>query len=203
MAVDLPDDLPPWISPSGFRALVSAVEDDITALGEALRDLDAELGDRALEDDVRRRYLQALDAYETAKERGRIHTVRDARPVVEMVAEGRSTIAWLRAWAGGEEPPEQRAPCFFDPQHGPSTEEVSWAPFGGEPRPVPACAADADRVRSGRGPLVREVDIDGRRRPYWEAGAALAQWVIGYYGRYGLTRTAYHGTPMASLVSGT
>src|SRR3712207_7562347 len=42
--------------------------------------------------------------------------------------------------------------CFFDPRHGPSARDVEWAPPGGAPRLVPACAADAVRIEDGEDP---------------------------------------------------
>ena len=42
--------------------------------------------------------------------------------------------------------PAKRPPCFFNPAHGPSSQNVEWAPPGGVARDVPACPADAERV---------------------------------------------------------
>jgi hypothetical protein len=35
--------------------------------------------------------------------------------------------------------------CFFDASHGPATQEISWSPQWGVPRPVRACMACAQR----------------------------------------------------------
>jgi tellurium resistance protein TerD len=35
--------------------------------------------------------------------------------------------------------------CFFDASHGPATQEVTWTPQWGAPRPVRCCAACAQR----------------------------------------------------------
>ncbi|HEX6447731.1 MAG TPA: hypothetical protein VF053_21720 [Streptosporangiales bacterium] len=35
--------------------------------------------------------------------------------------------------------------CFFDASHGPGTQEISWTPQWGVPRPVRACGACAQR----------------------------------------------------------
>ena len=87
-----------------------------------------------------------------------------------------------RARLEGREPPERRAPCFFDPRHGPSTRDVEWAPIGGEPRMVPACEADAQRVERGDDPEAREVTVGGQRMPYWAAGPMYAPFMGGFYG---------------------
>jgi hypothetical protein len=91
-------------------------------------------------------------------------------------------MASAKARLAGEEPPERRPPCFFDPRHGPSVRDVEWAPPGGELRPVPACAADALRVEEGEEPESREVLAGGRRTPYWNAGPAYGPWAGGFYG---------------------
>ena len=99
--------------------------------------------------------------------------------------------------------PERRAPCFFNPQHGPSVRDVRWAPPGGAPRDVPACAADAQRVEQGFDPHVREVMIDGQRRPYYDAGPAYAPYAYGYYGGFGDVMTGMLvGTMLGSMIGG-
>jgi hypothetical protein len=45
---------------------------------------------------------------------------------------------------------------------------------------VPACAQDAARHAAGGEPEVRYLKIDGRRIPYWEAGALLQPYTRGY-----------------------
>ena len=87
-----------------------------------------------------------------------------------------------RARLENREPPERRSPCFFDPRHGPSDREVEWAPDGGEPRMVPACEADAQRVERGDDPEAREVTVGGQRVPYWAAGPMYAPFMGGFFG---------------------
>jgi tellurium resistance protein TerD len=45
--------------------------------------------------------------------------------------------------------------CFFDASHGPGTQEISWTPQWGVPRPVRTCAVCAqrwtDHLRGGQG----------------------------------------------------
>ncbi|HEY8790585.1 MAG TPA: hypothetical protein VIM10_15845, partial [Actinopolymorphaceae bacterium] len=80
--------------------------------------------------------------------------------------------------------PTRRPPCFFNPNHGPSTTNVSWAPVGGTPRDVPACAADAERVAAGAEPDSRQVMVGSRRVPYWQAGPAYQPMMAGYFGGF-------------------
>jgi hypothetical protein len=85
----------------------------------------------------------------------------------------------------GQPAPERRPPCFFDPRHGPSVADVEWAPPGGAPRPVPACAACRQRVESGIEPDVRQVMVSGQRMPYWSAPAYYGPWAGGFFGGFG------------------
>ena len=94
-------------------------------------------------------------------------------------------MASAKARFAGEQPPERRPPCFFDPRHGPSSRDVEWSPPYGEPRAVPACEADAQRVERGEDPQTREVECAGRRVPYWQAGPAYAPFAGGYFGGFG------------------
>jgi hypothetical protein len=72
-------------------------------------------------------------------------------------------------------------PCFFNPQHGPSTTDIVWTQPKVGTRTVPACAQDAARIRAGDEPEVRYTQYHGRRVPYWEAGAAVAPYGQGYF----------------------
>jgi hypothetical protein len=60
--------------------------------------------------------------------------------------------------------------------------DVEWAPPGGQPREVPACAADAVRVQDGVDPDMRQVAVNGQMVPYWQAGPAFAPWAGGFFG---------------------
>ena len=108
-----------------------------------------------------------------------------SRRSAEALEEGRWAMASAKARMAGEEPPERRPPCFFDPRHGPSTRDVLWSPPYGQPREVPACEADALRVEQGEEPAPREIEWGGRRVPYWQAGAAYAPYAGGYFGGFG------------------
>ena len=160
--------------------------EDITALGEQLQDLDLDLAGRRLEPGEQADYQRALDAYEAAKSAGDAMTrPDDVRHVTEILDDGRYAIACVRARVAGEPLPTRRPPCFFDPRHGLSVTEVSWAPPGGAPRDVPACALDAERVRAGADPDSRMVMVGAQRVPYYQGGRAYAPYATGYFGGFG------------------
>jgi hypothetical protein len=105
--------------------------------------------------------------------------------VSESLEEGRFAMSAAKAHMEGKPPPEHRPPCFFDPRHGPSTTDVEWAPPGGQPRPVPACAADALRISEGFDPHGRQVTVNGRPTDYWNAPAHYGPYTGGFFGGFG------------------
>lgn len=160
-------------------------EEDVTRLGEEVAALDIEVAGHAMDEGLRQDYQRALDAYEQAKEA--LAAVREPAAisgVTEAVEDGRYAAACVRARVNGAPLPTRRPPCFFNPAHGPSTQDVDWAPPGGQPRPVPVCAADAERVSAGAEPDARKVLVGAQRRPYWDAGDAYAPYARGYFGGY-------------------
>ena len=161
--------------------------EDVTALGEQLQALDLELAGRPLVDDGERAdYQRALDAYESAKTAAAALTrPDDVRHVTEILEDGRYAMACVRARVAGQPLPQRRPPCFFDPRHGLSTDDVSYAPPGGTARDVPACALDAERVKAGADPDIRKVMVGSRRVPYWEGGPAYRPYAMGYFGGFG------------------
>lgn len=179
------------------------VDEDITAFGEELDRLDFHPGEAGADDAMRTDYKRALDAYEQAKSyMAAARRPEDVRAVTQAVEDGRFALARLDARRNGGPLPERRTPCFFDPRHGPSVTDVSWAPPGGAEREVPVCEADRDRLDRGAEPAVREVDTDdGRRRPYWEAGPAYGPWAGGYFGG-GLLPGLLIGTMLGGMMAG-
>lgn len=160
--------------------------EDVTALGVELQQLDLDLAGRDLDAGMHADYQRALDAYEAAKEAGDRLTAPDQiRHVTEILEDGRYAIACVRARVAGEPLPARRPPCFFDPRHGPSVVDVPWTPPGGTRRDVPACALDAERVRAGAEPDVRQVMVGTRRVPYWQGGRAYQPYAMGYFGAFG------------------
>jgi hypothetical protein len=160
--------------------------DDLVALGDDIRALDVDIQMPNVADDAKQRYEQALAAYQRASE---IFDVakrpEDLAPVTKTLEEGRYAMTATKALLEGKPVPERRPPCFFDPRHGPSTEDVNWAPEGGAPRSVPACAADALRVKEGFEPHGRQVIADGRPVDYWNAPRHYGPWMGGYYSGFG------------------
>ncbi|WP_329283411.1 hypothetical protein [Streptomyces sp. NBC_00691] len=177
------------------------VDEDITAFGEELERLDFHPAEAGADDAMRGDYERSLDSYDKAKSlmasAGRPH---DVRAVTEALEEGRYALAVLAARRESRPLPERRAPCFFDPRHGPSTEDRTWTPAGGTAREVPVCAADASRLDDGLDPMARTVDADGVRRPYWEAGPAYGPWAGGYFGG-GILPGLLLGTVLGSMLS--
>ncbi|MFE9559332.1 hypothetical protein ACFYOD_38630 [Streptomyces sp. NPDC006703] len=183
-------------------ALRTVVDEDITAYGEELDRLAFTPSEPGATDEMRQNYENALDAYDKAKEQMAAARVpQDVQPVTETLADGRFALATLAARRKGGPLPERRVPCFFDPRHGPSTIDIEWAPAGGAPRPVPACAADVARINAGQDPEARLVHTDQGPQPYWNAGPAYAPWAGGYFGGAGgLLGGLLVGTMLGSLI---
>jgi hypothetical protein len=166
--------------------LKEGVQEDVTLLGEDIARLDLDVMDKGLDPATRADYERAINSYDEAKQA----TERAARPqdmqsVTTALEDGRYFMTATRARLAGEPVPERRAPCFFNPQHGPSVKDVVWAPPGGSARSVPACAADAEAVARGTDPDIRMVPYRGARQPYWNAGPGYAPYAGGYYYGYG------------------
>lgn len=159
--------------------------EDVTALGEELQQLDLDVAGRPLDAGERSDYQRALDAYEAAKTASdAITEAEDIRHVTQILDDGRYAMACVRARVDGQPLPKRRPPCFFDPRHGTAVTEVQWTPPGGTPREVPACALDAERVRAGADPDVRQVMVGARRVPYWQGGPMYQPYARGYFGGF-------------------
>ncbi|GAA2268230.1 hypothetical protein GCM10010430_61910 [Kitasatospora cystarginea] len=182
--------------------LRTVVDEDITAFGEELDRLDFNPGAPDADDAQRADYSHALDAYERAKQTmDAAKRPADVSQVTEALADGRFALATLAARREKRPLPERRSPCFFDPRHGVSVQDVYWAPTGGAPRTVPACAADAARVTSGQEPDIRTVQTEYGQQPYWNAGPAYSPWAGGYYGS-GVLPGLLVGTALGSIIAG-
>jgi hypothetical protein len=169
-----------------FEEAKRNARDDLVSLGDDIRALDVDVQMPNADPQARADYEQAVNAYTRADETWeRARRPEELEPVGAALEEGRWAMASAKARFEGRQPPERRPPCFFDPRHGPSSREVEWAPPYGEPRLVPACEADAQRVERGDDPATREVEWAGRRVPYWQAGPAYAPFAGGYFGGFG------------------
>jgi hypothetical protein len=162
-----------------------AADEDVTKFGEELQRLDVDVAGHPLDEAMNQDYQRALDAYDNAKMSLDAVTKPDEiKHVTEILEDGRYAVACVKARVAGDPLPAKRPPCFFNPAHGPSSQDVDWAPPGGVPRSVPACPADAERVLAGADPYIRTVQVGAQRVPYWEGGQAYAPWAQGYYSRW-------------------
>ena len=160
-------------------------EEDVTALGVELQDLDIELAGHPLDAGANADYQRALDSYESAKVAAAALTKpAEVKHVTEILEDGRYAMACVRARVAGEPLPQRRPPCFFDPRHGMSVADVPWTPPGGAQREVPACALNVERVRAGAEPDIRKVMVGSRRVPYWQGGRAYQPYAQGYFGAF-------------------
>ena len=160
-----------------------AAEEDVTRFGEELTELHFETLTTELDEDMRRDYQQALDAYERAKERVKKVTLpEDVRSVTSALEDGRFAQACLLARRDDEALPDRRPPCFFNPNHGPARTDVTWAPPGGVEREIPVCLMDAHRLENGEAPEARLVRLGNRRVPWFMSGPAYEHYALGYYG---------------------
>ncbi|MEX2551400.1 MAG: hypothetical protein WD627_00135, partial [Actinomycetota bacterium] len=176
------------LSEQRLKEVKGVALEDLVALGEDLRELDLQVEMPTADPRAKEEYVRALGEYEEAtRDLDKANRLQDIQKVSQDLAEGRYAIQCAKARLEGKEPPPKREPCFFDPRHGPSVTEVEWSPDGsGATRRVPACAADAAMVAGGTSPKGREITVEGRRVPYWEAPAYYGPWAGGYWGGGGL-----------------
>src|ERR671911_252246 len=157
--------------------------DDLVALGDDIRALDLDVQMPDADPEAKQHYGQAVECYTEAEQAlDRVQRPEDIERVTSALEEGRWAMTAAKEELAGRQAPERRPPCFFDPRHGPSVGEVEWAPPGGQPRPVPVCAADLQHVRDGIDPEARQVPVGGQMVPYWQAGPAYGPWAGGFFG---------------------
>jgi hypothetical protein len=162
-----------------FGAVRETAREDLVALADDVQVLEHQVEGN---DAAKRDYLAALDKYSEASSAfDRASSPAQLAPVANALEDGRYLMASAEARLDGKEPPDRRAACFFDPRHGPSVRDVDWAPPGGQPRPVPACAACATRVESGDEPDARTVAVGGQAMPYWAAGPLYGGYFGGFF----------------------
>ena len=131
-------------------------------------------------------YQRALDEYEAAKKAADTITEPEhVKIVTETLEDARYAMACVRARVDGQPLPTRRPPCFFDPRHGLSVEDVPYTPPGGATRDVPACILDAERIHAGAEPDIRKVMVGNRRVPYFQGGRAYQPYAAGYFGGFG------------------
>jgi hypothetical protein len=118
--------------------------------------------------------------------------------VSRAIAEGQYRLACAEAVAHGQPKPGRRPMCFFDPRHGMSVADVSWAPpDGGPSRTVPVCIDDQRIIERGDQPVMRTVqDGSGNRIQYVNAGFAP------YWGGFGLGGGMFTGFLLGQALGG-
>ncbi|MFW6774204.1 hypothetical protein ACOACO_07965 [Nocardioides sp. CPCC 205120] len=168
---------------AALEAVTRVADEDVTRFGEELQDLHLETLATDLDVAMRQDYQRALDSYEAAKDLLRdVRRPDDVKAVTRSLEDGRYAMACVLARQAGDPLPQRLAPCFFNAAHGPSTEEVEWAPPGGVARDVPVCRADAERLAAGAEPDTRMVRDGAKMVPWYDGGAAYRPYADGYYG---------------------
>ena len=154
-----------------WRTARKLMDEDVTVLGEQVAELHLDtLGDN-LDPAAHDHYRRALENYDQAKQLlDASETAEDVVVVEQVVADARYHRAAVLAVIAGDPLPERREPCFFNPQHGPSMQDVDWTPPGGVARSIAVCAADARALAAGDEPLVRLVRVGDRWVPWHEGG---------------------------------
>jgi hypothetical protein len=182
----------------------NVAQEDLVALGEDIRALDIDTSMPGADPEAGRHHADAVDAYQrAARILDRAARPEDLAGMSAALEAGRFSMASARAILEGRPPPERRPPCFFDPRHGPSTEDVEWTPPGGIPRTVPACAADAQRLRDGVEPDSRQILTGaGGRVPYYNAPGQYAPFMGGYFGGFGGMGGLFTGFLLGSALGG-
>lgn len=185
-------------------AVRDVIDEDITEYGERLANFD--MRDPRLDEDARGDLESALNSYEKAKsELARMSSTSDAAKVTTHLEDGRYALACVAARLDGEPLPERRPPCFIDPRHGPSTQNVMYTPAGATgARETPVCSLCAQKIKAGLDPAPREVvAADGREVPYWQGGPQYGSYASGYYQSFGgVLNGVLIGTMMGQMMSG-
>jgi len=163
----------------------AAAQDDLLALSNRITDHQNDVSVQS-NPEAAAEQVAALAAYERGT--AALDAARrpdDMQAVSRNIAEGQYRLACAEAIANGQPKPGRRPMCFFDPRHGMSVADVSWAPpDGGPSRMVPVCIDDERRIDQGIQPEMRTVDNgSGSRVQYVNAGFAPAYWGgFGYGG---------------------
>ena len=164
---------------AGVRTLLS---EDLAYVAEQLGRLDREIVGVMLDEVTRGDVEQAHASYASAQ-RGsaRLHSSADAGVVATALGEAGYRAACGRARVAGEEPPQRGVPCFFDPRHGVSVDDVMWTEPVHGTRTVPVCARDAALVGAGGSPHTRTVQVGARTLVYWDAGEPAGAYYRGWF----------------------
>jgi hypothetical protein len=191
------------ITASRVNELRAIVDEDITQFGGRLARFD--VNDPRLDDDGRAQLQRALDDYTIARSAAeRMRTESDTGRVTSALEDGRYALACLEARLDSRPEPQRRPPCFLDPGHGPSTEELPWSVDGRPAEPTPMCVGCASTVRRGGVPEPRRLPVGpgGERVPWYSAGREYATpYAAGYYSPFAAVMPAlFMGTMMGALM---
>lgn len=153
-----------------FRVNRKIADEDVTVFGEQVAELHVDTLATELDEAGREDYQAALDSYERAKQKlAAATTTADVAEVTTVLVDGRFARACVLARRDGENLPQRRDPCFFNPQHGPAVADKTWAPPSGVAREIAVCGADARRLEAGHDPDVRLVRVGDRYVKWYEA----------------------------------
>jgi hypothetical protein len=156
--------------------------EDVALLGEDLRRLDDMTTGQPLGEAARDDYQAARDAHLAAhRSTATAKTAGEVSRATEALARGRHALACVHARLEDRPVPDFRVPCFFNPQHGPSLLDVYFTYPGRGTHKVPACARDVAHLKAREQPEMREVEVAGRRVPYFAGGDAFAPYGEGYF----------------------
>src|SRR6185437_9956422 len=123
-----------------------AAQDDLIALNAKITDHDNDVSIQG-NSEAAAEQAAALDAYERGtRALDAAHRPADMGAVSRAIAEGQYRLACAEALARGEQKPGRRPMCFFDPRHGMSVADVSWAPPDGGPSRTVAACIDCARI---------------------------------------------------------
>ena len=99
-----------------FRVNRKIADDDVTVFGEQVAELHVDTLATNLDADMRDDYQAALDSYEKAKQRlEAATTAEDVAEVTKVLVDGRFARARVLARRDGQDLPQRRDPCFFNP----------------------------------------------------------------------------------------
>jgi hypothetical protein len=108
-------------------------------------------------------FTEASESFEAAADLAALERLSDRLDEARWQLDAAEAIA-----SGDEVPPkpkkEERHACFFDPTHAGPFEDAEIRTAAGQ-RTVKVCAADAERLRRGRDPEPRMIEVEGRRVP--------------------------------------
>jgi hypothetical protein len=160
-----------------LREARSAAQDDLIALSDRVTHMSGNAGVRGNPDAAAEQaaalgdYERGTQALDAARRPG------DMVAVSRAIGAGQYHLACAEALANGRPRPPRRPSCFFDPRHGMSVTDISWAPpDGSAARLVPTCADCARKVEQGTEPDLRTVEVAGAPVAYVNSGFAPAYW---------------------------